>query len=426
MLLALALAGCTDDEKRPDVPGDDDDDTTPALRPCVSDTMGASAIQLAHDGVIVRVPAGAVPTGANVELCTDGEAPGFVPASLVAEITSSAAPVAPLSIEVPYAAGAGLALWAEDAGGALVRQLRAIDAGGSFEAPLYRTGAVLVAPDDRVLEPYWPTGRDLVDLLFVVDNSCSMQDEQQQLVDEFPSFLAAFDAFGRDWHVGVTSTDLDYTYSGSKGTLRTVAGAKWIDPATEDPAVVFEQMALMGTTGSGTEQGLGAAFLALEQKADTTNAGFLRDDAQLAVVVVSEEPDLTRASTITADEFVDWFEELKGDPGRASFHSLVDLNLGDEYVDVSDAVGGAVLGIGEDDWTPLLEGLLDRLDADRQVLSWDAAGGTVEVWLLPADGSEPSALAADTFVFDDATNTLAVLDGAVPDGDEAVVLYRPE
>ena len=57
--------------------------------------------------------------------------------------------------------------------------------------------------------------RNTVDVLMVVDNSCSMAEEQDKLADNFQSFIAAFEGADVDWQIGVVSTDtVDPEHSG--------------------------------------------------------------------------------------------------------------------------------------------------------------------------------------------------------------------
>ena len=57
--------------------------------------------------------------------------------------------------------------------------------------------------------------RNTVDVLMVVDNSCSMVEEQEKLAANFQSFIAAFDDVDVDWQVGVVTTDtVQEQYSG--------------------------------------------------------------------------------------------------------------------------------------------------------------------------------------------------------------------
>src|SRR6185503_1771642 len=46
-----------------------------------------------------------------------------------------------------------------------------------------------------------------VDILMVVDNSCSMVEEQDKLASNFQSFIDAFEGVDVDWQIAVTTTD---------------------------------------------------------------------------------------------------------------------------------------------------------------------------------------------------------------------------
>src|SRR5690606_37791089 len=66
----------------------------------------------------------------------------------------------------------------------------------------------------RPLEPVRHTDRLLqsnqpeVDVLWVVDSSCSMSDDQAALMTYFPVFFDFFEGSGIDYHLGVVSTDM--------------------------------------------------------------------------------------------------------------------------------------------------------------------------------------------------------------------------
>ena len=50
--------------------------------------------------------------------------------------------------------------------------------------------------------------RNTVDVLLVVDNSCSMVDEQDKLAANFDNFISAFDGIDVDWQMGAVTTDM--------------------------------------------------------------------------------------------------------------------------------------------------------------------------------------------------------------------------
>ncbi len=164
--------------------------------------------------------------------------------------------------------------------------------------------------------------RDL-DVLFVVDNSPSMIEEQQSLATSFPRMidaLATLDDGLPNLHIGVATSDLGTSGSrtppgppvgagaggcegmGMAGELVQVAGMTerfLSDIAAPDGTRttnytgalrdMFATLALVGDAGCGFEQHLGAMRRALD--ANAVNAGFLRPDANLAVVILADEDD---------------------------------------------------------------------------------------------------------------------------------------
>ncbi|MBM4369973.1 MAG: hypothetical protein FJ102_27435, partial [Deltaproteobacteria bacterium] len=51
--------------------------------------------------------------------------------------------------------------------------------------------------------------KNTVDVLLVVDNSCSMVEEQGKLATNFESFIQYFDTADVDWQIGVITTDME-------------------------------------------------------------------------------------------------------------------------------------------------------------------------------------------------------------------------
>ena len=130
-----------------------------------------------------------------------------------------------------------------------------------------------------------------IDVLFVVDDSCSMANDQQQLSVNMRSFFSTFQSNQVDFHVGVVTTDVKAT--NRSGRLV----APFVTNQTPDATAVFQRMVLVGTRGSGDERALEAAQLALTPPlATTANAGFVRPEADFALVIVGDEDDHSRIS----------------------------------------------------------------------------------------------------------------------------------
>ncbi|MEO0600990.1 MAG: vWA domain-containing protein, partial [Myxococcota bacterium] len=187
------------------------------------------------------------------------------------------------------------------------------------------------------------------DVLFVVDNSCSMANEQAQLAENFTAFLETILQSDTDFHVGVVSTDM--TDPMHSGRLQEGIGFRWIDPDTPRPESAYEAMVSLGVTGDPEERGRDAAFTAIELLGDEWNEGFVREAASLHVMVVSDEDD---ASDIVGfDEFVEYLRGLKVAPFETTFSSVVgpvgstmgpfsscSAVHGEQYVALTAEVGG--------------------------------------------------------------------------------------
>jgi hypothetical protein len=163
-----------------------------------------------------------------------------------------------------------------------------------------------------------------VDVLFVVDNSNTMEQEQANLAKNFPRFIEKLEQAQLGYRVGVVSSDLGAgPYSlpsceltgGDAGKLQTtprVAGCippndSWIQKIGGasnvpggDVAGAFSCVARLGVGGCGFEQPLESAFRALDPQSKV-NPGFLRPDAALAVVYITDEDDCSAADTSLYD-----------------------------------------------------------------------------------------------------------------------------
>jgi hypothetical protein len=165
-----------------------------------------------------------------------------------------------------------------------------------------------------------------LDLLFVIDDSGGMADHQARLAQSFPVLVneLASQAGGLpDLHVGVISTDMGTKASGSaspappvgqigaggcaatgKGGNLTVnsapvTGAFLSDIGqsdgtrvrnyTGDLVTAVSTMMRLGASGCGFEQPLAAMRAALD--GNPSNAGFLRPEGLLAIVILTDEDD---------------------------------------------------------------------------------------------------------------------------------------
>src|SRR5688572_30623754 len=92
-----------------------------------------------------------------------------------------------------------------------------------------------------------------VDILLVVDDSCSMASYQAELGAQFGAFVQYFHRANVDYRIGVTTTDNTVEAAGA------LVGPA-ITPETADPDRVFATQVAVGTEGSTLEMGFETAW----------------------------------------------------------------------------------------------------------------------------------------------------------------------
>ncbi len=142
-----------------------------------------------------------------------------------------------------------------------------------------------------------------IDILFDIDDSGSMGNDQSNLARNFQSFIAWASKLKVDYHIGVITTD-----TRGRGCLR--GTVKVVTPNTPNLSSVLAANVRVGTRGSPTERGLETSYLALSSPSLTgCNKGFYRPNASLSIVYVSDEPDY---STRIVNFYINFLRSLKG------------------------------------------------------------------------------------------------------------------
>jgi hypothetical protein len=209
-----------------------------------------------------------------------------------------------------------------------------IDAGtllpdGGF---LTDAGPIIPACNPLQVETYvLPTVRRPIDVLFVVDDSRSMKDDQDALAANFAAFIKAFTAAQVDFHLGTVTTDMSNPQRGGRlfAVQASNTAVRYLTNETPELETAFGNMVKVGILGSGNEQGIAAAHAALGSAPDSGvanwNEGFIRPEADLGIVFLSDEND---HSPETAASFVTFLKTLKTDTSAMSVAAIVGLESG--------------------------------------------------------------------------------------------------
>jgi hypothetical protein len=236
--------------------------------------------------------------------------------------------------------------------------------------------------------------------------------------------------------------------------LHLASGERWVERDTPDADRVFADLVTVGTGGFGLEMGLENALLALASPATPeTDAGFRRKDADLAVVFVSDEDDLSPDPVAT---YVNAFRALAGvsgqrDPERVRLAVVAGVDppegggpscasdLGEagwapRYVALAALSGGDAWSICDDLGAIATEvGLTVSTQRHEFQLSGVPALDTLELAVYASASTEeplPTPVRGvdyDLFARDDAGRQevwLRFVDGALPPGSVLVVTYE--
>jgi hypothetical protein len=164
------------------------------------------------------------------------------------------------------------------------------------------------------------------DILFVVDNSPSMEADQKKLGAKLKSFMAGLG--NTNWQIAFTTTDVSNGSYGIKGSLLPLAGhptEKVLTPAYADADTVFLNTVHRREVASSDEQPLKASILAM-QKSATENSAFFRADADLVIIVLSDEDEMSTGSSkkaTKASQVVDAFNLIFGATKKLSVYGII-------------------------------------------------------------------------------------------------------
>ncbi len=290
-----------------------------------------------------------------------------------------------------------------------------------------------------------------VDILFVVDNSGSMNNERANLAQRIDGFIGKID--GLDWQLAVTSTDVSGSYDWENGRIVDFDGnglhilTPALDPSLSQTLFGNKVQAYHRNSnpdgireGSGAEQGIYATVKVLNrdlsgQPGDAANAEFIREGADLAVVVLSDEDENSSGSNVqyTPQQFLDFVNQSYQGTKTITWHSIVTMsgdqackNAGYSYYGVNyeelsrltghGQPGGAIIGsVCANDYTSQLQDIGQSVQDMQKTFSLgcapldtDADGNPeMAVEYMPMGGSTYSAysqsftIQGQKIIFDD-------------------------
>jgi len=338
---------------------------------------------------------------------------------------------------------------------------------GKYELPLSGNGLA----DNKVEERYTASAKPMIDILWCIDNSGSMADDQASLAGNFPLFINYAVNVNADFQIGVISTEINepaktdsgnYNYPGvlfnKKDTPKIIANNPPNNPTPnyepilstgQDIIDAFRKNALIGECCSdeaeacfeATKMAFSSPIIDDPQK----NKGFLRDQAKLYLIMVADEDD---QSPGTVDYYADYLRQIKKDAtGKLLSLSIVtgldkdgDINnlpnpmkcpgsssesAGVRYLDMFKKIGnGIAASICNKNWGPLMSKLgLDVFDTKNEFfLHSKPDENSIEVYV---SGKKLDKDPQNGFSYDSANNSIIIGPNVeVSNGDEVKITYN--
>lgn len=140
------------------------------------------------------------------------------------------------------------------------------------------------------------------DILWVIDNSGSMSQEQQDVINNTGFFINEFAIKAQvNWRLGLISTA-----KGENPYLGFANNGNRIEKGHQDPVGAFQNaVSQLGTSGDADERSMDSVMAQFQK-----DPNFVRNSACLVMILVSDEPD--HSKNFTAQAFLNEMKKLKG------------------------------------------------------------------------------------------------------------------
>lgn len=264
---------------------------------------------------------------------------------------------------------------------------------------------------DSVVDEFEVDGATPVDIIFAVDQSCSMDDDTTRLANNFSTFIGSISDYSDNWRIGVVTDDDGCFNNGI------------ITSGTSNYESVFSSAVTHGSGGWYTEALLTLAYRSIQETTSSgCNPSFLRPDALLHVIMVSDEREQSSSSY---SSYVTLMQSYVSDPSLLMLSAVAGdypsgcgtAEAGDGYYQAVMATGGVFLSICSTDWSAHVEDLAAATVAglNSYELSSTPDESSIRVWV---DGVELTS----GWSYDSATNKIE-LDDQPDEGSIVKVAY---
>ena len=266
----------------------------------------------------------------------------------------------------------------------------------------------------------------ILDIIFVIDNSGSMNIFQQELSSQMTNFMNVFLGTGADFHLGFITTD--------RGFFQCTGLVCWIDDTFATP-VDWAQgtISQISIGGSAYEKGIEMAHRALTNTDYDTGAApgtsFWRDDATLVIIYVSDEPDFSIGGW---QAYTGFFDTLKPNVDMMRHFGVIgdfptgcsyqwgagwrSVGFGGGYYEMTQRYNGEWYSICAADWGNQMQDLANTV-AVRSMFSLDEPDPIETSIVVSVNGQIVS-----EWTYDPNTNSVVFDENSIPEPNQTIII----
>jgi len=287
---------------------------------------------------------------------------------------------------------------------------------------------------DPTEERFYDPANRPVNMIFAIDRSGSMGNDEQRLWDNMDAFLSILNDSNIDYRIAIISTE--GRSETNAGLFKTYANTRWITPSTIDPSAIAA--GLLYQTAGYAEMGIDSMYGALVTNYDD-NENFWRAHTPLHLVTISDEADQseTIAPWELANAILDYQESNNApvtysvvvnlpNPYSSCGYAVMPIDsVGAGYIRLAAYLGGNITDICEEDWTESINDLAHLATEQPYEFYLGDIPTPDSIEVLVEEGEVTFAFSQEDWVFDPIANSIAFVEYTPSNQQVVIVKYTP-
>lgn len=221
------------------------------------------------------------------------------------------------------------------------------------------------------------TYNNKVDILWIMDNSSSMMNHQKNLSNQVPALISKLNSLKMDYQMAVVTSSMGGL---NPNGGRFLGATKILNSSSPNLIAELSARLVVGQDGSDNERGLESMETVLSSGYQANEGkGFLRSEALLVVIALSDEDDKSKSSSSAVSYYTQVLDSIKqpwADGTRSWVFNFVGIlslqgtctttsldykEPGLSFMGLTDISGGTKSSLCASDLSPAVSGISARI-----------------------------------------------------------------